>query len=161
VADELTRALRNEERWSQDCSCNREPQFHELYRHLGNKAKQDEIRARSEGRPCFILMRDPAAKSCNCLPKDIGIAKAGEPCPNNPYHRNADLYDELVGASSVIEMARYYETLSEIGGIDADSVLPEEWVLIRTMLAEKRREQYKVMQTGMMQMFGGTKSQDN
>lgn len=87
--------------------------------------------------------------------------KAGSPCPNNPYHRHAELFDELSESASLIEMARYFSDLSEIGCVDVNVTLPEEWTLIRIMLAEKKREQYKAMHAGMMGMFGGKpKSQE-
>ena len=151
VADELNRALRNEERWAEVNHCPREAQFHELYEAIGNKEKQDRIREEAERRPCYILLQNPNA--CDCLPEDIGTVKAGQPCPNNPYDREAQLLSDLRGANAILEIAHYLDELCRLHRIDPDHTDPESWVAMRIMMQRAKAQQLQAMQSAIMRVI--------
>lgn len=52
----------------------------------------------------------------------------------------------------LLDLARYFADLAELGQFDASSATPEEWTVVHVMLQEKRREQYRIMQSGMMRI---------
>jgi len=139
IAEELDRALRNEETWAEKGKCPREPDFERLYAVLGDSAKQDKIRERSEHKPCFILRRDPSA--CECLPNDIGAAHQGEPCPNNPYQREVELYAELTDQTPLLNIAHYIEDCIGMGSFNPHECTPEEWAVARIMHQRSKQQQ--------------------
>lgn len=145
IAEELNRALRNEDRWREANSCPRERQFHELYNVLGDKAAQDKIREQAEHRPCFILRRHPDA--CECLPEDVGESgKKGQPCPNNPFAREVGLLAELEEQSALLSVAKYFDDLVGIHGVDPNLSTPEEWTVIRIMMQRREHRQLEAIQ---------------
>ena len=145
IAEELLRALRNEEKWAESNFCPREAQFHELYRALGNKKEQDRIREKAERRSCFILCGD--ASACERLPEDIGEAKQGSPCPNNPFEKEAGLLSELQDQREILRIAAYIDELGRLHAIDPDITTPEEWIVLRIMMQKDKAEQAKMLQS--------------
>ena len=150
IADELNRALRNEERWAEKSFCPREAQFHELYQALGNKSRQDEIREEAERRSCYILLRNPGA--CEALPERIGDIEAGQPCPNNPFQREAKLLAELISQRPLLEIAMYVDDLARMCAIDPDRATPEEWTIMRIMAQRSEHRRLQAAQSGMMRV---------
>jgi len=115
---------------------------------------QDGIRERAEKRPCYILRQYPDA--CDCMPEGFGEAVPGEACPGNPYVKNAELVEALTQSRALMEIARYFADLIELGNIDHESLMPEEYTVIRIMLRERKEEQFKMMQANTASSMVGT-----
>jgi hypothetical protein len=145
VADELVKALRNEEQWNQNCNCPREPHFHQLYKVLGSKESQNKIWDSSDSRPCYLLYNDPNAHACTILPYDVDDVKAGSICPNNPYHREEKLLTELMDQEVLLERARYLEDLSELHCINSDTMDPIDWQIARIMRRYSKNEYLRTL----------------
>ena len=62
---------------------------------------------------CQWLQESPSA--CDELPRDIGGAKKGCPCPNNPFVKHADLIEANVDNSIIVQEARRWEALIDLG----------------------------------------------
>jgi hypothetical protein len=114
IADALQSAIRVEQLVAEKTNCMREPSFVELYKHVGDQAAQDRIRqVAGEEHHCYILCGCPTA--CDELPEGFGEVQKGDPCPNNPYHRHADHYDEYYDALGMLEQAHQLRHQAQLG----------------------------------------------
>jgi hypothetical protein len=86
------------------------------------------------------------------LPEDIGNAKAGSPCPNNPFERESELVAELESERSLLDLAGYLSDLAELHLVDVARTTAEEWTVIHIMMERNEYRQMQAMQSGMMRV---------
>ena len=112
-----------------DQTCPREPDWSELYAILGDKTKQDEIRA-----------RNPEARHCKLL---LGNPRACHGCPHNPYGKEdhgAGL-EILHGNSDAVERALWLEQTNRSGLLSISEMDPAEIEATRIVQEEIERQQ--------------------
>jgi len=133
-------ALRLHNHVREVCDCIRESNFLELYRKLGDRKAQDQIRrANSKYYHCRFLEEDPQA--CDRLPRDIGSGKAGQPCPSNPFRdpKNTELFQEHQRYRYWAEEALDLLSLQELGMLPPfESLSPFEVTLLRAAVSFMR-----------------------
>jgi hypothetical protein len=132
IAEELPLALRITEEAADHDKCVREPNFHALYQQLGYEKQMNEIRENNpDEQHCRFLLQD--CRACDAFPTDIGAARHGEPCPNNPYFgAHAEVLRKAEEQSSLVAEANYWADLSELGMAGKPSELdPMEFLMIR------------------------------
>lgn len=79
------------------------------------------------------MRRDPESRACEALPKTIGEAQSGLPCPNNPFEREKKLFFEYQKVHAFLELAHYLEDLSQLGILDYPKLSPEEMTATRIL----------------------------
>jgi hypothetical protein len=132
IAEELPLALRVTEQAAKYDKCIREPDFHALYRQLGNEKTMNEIReANPDIQHCRFLEQDCLA--CDQFPMEIGTARRGAPCPNNPYFgEHADVLCKAEERSALVTEANYWADLSELAMAgDPRSLDPMEFLMLK------------------------------
>ena len=122
--------------------CVRENSFVELYRALGDKKRQDQIRLGNENkRHCKFLIEDENA--CDKLPASAE-EHAGRICPNNPYadHEKNALIELAYEEKEIVSIAYNLAYLADIRMLPAD-IDPVELHILKTVqltLAEINKE---------------------
>jgi hypothetical protein len=130
--------------------CVREKCFQELYQASGKKTEQDHIRAAyPDVTHCRWLQEDPNA--CDCFPFEIEGAKIGDPCPNNPYEREGELFSSLQDHAALLGVAHYIEDLIDLN-ILPQELSPEDFMVARMM---RQRAKVQEMQMKSLAGFGG------
>lgn len=135
----------------------REKNFPEMYRALGSREKQEEIReVNSDETHCKLLMESPM--SCESLPKDIGNATKGSVCPNNPLFRHKDLYKHVRRYETVFANFEYLERLVQLGALPSlDEMTPEEAeaaLILKQYLDAMNSAQLQTAMAAPMQALG-------
>lgn len=128
--------------WQDAFNCIREPSFPIIYSNLGNEEKIEEIWTNaSDPRRCKFLMLSPIA--CECLPEGLGGPEdgipVGEPCPNNPAHKNRPLHEKISANMNFVDwVMELCDRLEFNRGAELTS---EEFDIARTVikLVRKRR----------------------
>lgn len=113
---------------SQKYSCPREENFGDMYKFLGSAEDQEYFRkVNPKSSHCAFLKECPNA--CEAMPKDIGEAKKGERCPNNPLVRHKEVFQKLDEEYDLIEEALHYEGLISLNMMPTslDEINPIEY----------------------------------
>lgn len=100
----MHKALRDHTEIRELTTCHREYNFVEMYAALGDEEAQGKIRAKHEDKHHCVYLRR-SCMACQELPKDIGDAKAGDICPNNPFHKHAERFAEADSRAWLVERA--------------------------------------------------------
>lgn len=104
VAESAIEALRAWNDANEIEGCPREHSYVEMYPHLGDADKLEEIRTRNKNcNHCPWLRTD--ANACMALPSSIKGAedKAGLPCPHNVYYHQHQVFSNREGVADTIE----------------------------------------------------------
>jgi hypothetical protein len=113
--------------------CPREPQFIEMYSALGDRVKQDRIRASTPNvYHCPFLKESEMA--CLELPESaaaLGDLAPGVVCPNNPYVKHAGLLEQVEDYAILVDRAMTVYAEHELGFYrDLSEMSPEEYEML-------------------------------
>lgn len=155
IADELGSALRNAERASEVAQCKREENFREMYAALGDEGRQREIREANKDKHHCMFLKE-SCEACIALPESGG-PYAGKICPNNPWEREADLFEELEQQGPLLQHAHYLQDLAELGFLPRPEMIdPLDWEIVRIMHQNEKVRNLQMGQVAAMQtVFGG------
>lgn len=151
ISEGLIEALGEKDRLSKKIECVREDNFIQMYRHLGDEVAQRKIREANRNRThCRFLKDDPNA--CECLPYDIGTARQGQRCPNNPFFRfEEEIYDFQL-KEHIVNRAEHIEELIVLDMLPPiDEITPEEFAVA---VAVKRFMKMKDLEMQSIAMWG-------
>ena len=153
IADELASALRNESRAGEVAKCPREEDFIAMYQALGDREKQDGIReSHPDAAHCMFLKA--SSEACNELPETAGDY-AGRTCPNNPWERDAGLFENLTRQAQLLQYARYILDLTGFGFLPRpERIDPVNYEIARIMQHHEREENIQMRQAAAMGMGG-------
>ncbi len=148
MAEKVYSAIRLFYRAQDLTKCIRESCFSEMYGYIGDRVSQEMVRKTTPDKHhCKFLKEDPSA--CICLPRDIGTAKEGSPCPNNPFE-DLECQQTIADAGALspwVETAFDLLEAADNGLLpQLDQMSPEEFVTLNTTraaLKELQQEAYE------------------
>jgi len=134
-----------------------------MYRALGDKEAQDEIRlSNPKVQHCFLLTRHSSG-SCESLPYEIQglypgeVYRQGSVCPNNPYKAKAVLWGKVEKYASVLSMFETFRDVMSVAGHPSlDTLTPEEFVIFKMVQETVKYEDYSFQVKLFNKVFGGS-----
>ncbi len=136
-----------------------------MYVSLGKPKALLSIRTREkEKRHCKFLRKDPIA--CICFSEEIPNASSiqlGELCPNNPFKKYSEIFDELSDYSVLLSQVEDLEIDVTLGRVPAYDVATPNQIFVAHLLQQMNNEQSTAMQqvSGMSSAsaaLGGSKN---
>ena len=145
VAESTQEALRAWNDAKELEQCTREEDFVEMYPHLGDAEKLEEIRSRVKNRShCAFLRKD--SNACHSLPSGFDGVEAGTVCPHNVYHHQSQVFEHREGVADTIERLFRLLNSAEIGIISESSLDPltvTELITARNELDKQQADKSK------------------
>ena len=145
-------ALRLRQKAAEKFKCKREESFSEMFVSLGNPKALLDIHTREKGmRHCKFLKNDPHA--CICFSEEIkggsNEIQLGELCPNNPFRKHAEIFDELSKYAPLLDQVEELEIAVALGRVPAFTETTPNQIFVAHLIQQMNSEQNMIAQQTM------------